>query len=181
MAVPDGLLLLLESGPRHGYQLATEFSEHTAGRWKLNTGQVYTTLDRLARDGYVVGDGVDPDDPRRRRYRLTAAGVERVEAWLAAPPPAPADQRDELVLRVLLTVATRPGDAVAVIVTQRRALIERLQMIRREMRGRDDDLVERMAADAAATRVEADLTWLDRCEDRLRSAGFDASIEEDSP
>ncbi|HET8929940.1 MAG TPA: helix-turn-helix transcriptional regulator [Acidimicrobiales bacterium] len=178
MAVPDGLLFLLESGPRHGYQLAAEFTEHTAGRWKINTGQVYTTLDRLARDGYVEDDGVDPDDARRRRYRLTRAGAERVETWLAAPPPAPADQRDELVLRVLLTVAVRPADAMTVIATQRRALIERLQRIRREMRARDDDLVERMATDAAATRVEADLAWLDRCEERLRSAALEATTAE---
>lgn len=181
MAVPDGLLLLLREGPRHGYQLAGEFTEHTAGRWKLNTGQVYTTLDRLARDGYVVEDGADPDDPRRRRYRLTPAGADRVGSWLASPPPAPADQRDELVLRVLLSVATRPDEAPEVIGIQRRALLDRLVRIRRTMRDEPGDLVDRMAADAAASRVEADLAWLDRCEERLRASGANTAQEEDTP
>lgn len=169
MSVPDGLLILLREGPRHGYQLATEFAAHTAGRWKLNTGQVYTTLERLVRDGFVAPDGVDPDDERRRIYRLTPSGAERADSWLLTPSPAPDGRRDELVLRVLLVVAARPSDATAVIDAQRRALIDRLQLIRRSTREAGDDLLERLAADAAATRVEADLAWLDRTEERLRA------------
>lgn len=177
MSVPDGLLLLLREGPRHGYQLATEFAAHTAGRWTLNTGQVYTTLERLVRDGFVAPDGVDPDDERRRIYRLTPTGEDRVEAWLTTPPPSPAGQRDELVLRILLVVAARPDDAIVVIDAQRRALIERLQTIRRSTREVGDDLLERLAADAAATRVEADLAWLDRSEERLRATRHTTETE----
>ncbi|NLV54105.1 MAG: PadR family transcriptional regulator [Acidimicrobiales bacterium] len=170
MSVPDGLLALLRDEPKHGYQLAAEFSERTAGRWTLNTGQVYTTLDRLARDGFVEPDGtVDPDDARRRRFRLTATGVERVERWLREPPAGVA-HRDELVLRVLLTAAASPASALTVIDDQRSALVGRLQSIRRSARSEDgaDDLISRMAADAAAVRVESDLRWLDLCEERIR-------------
>ena len=170
MSVPDGLLVLLREGPRHGYQLASDLASHTAERWTVNTGQVYTTIERLVRDGFVEPDGVDPDDERRRIYRLTAAGTERADAWLVSPPPAPSDIRDELVLRVLLVTATRPSEAGAVIDAQRRALIERLQTTRRQMREGGDDLLARMATDAAATRIEADVAWLDRCEERLQAA-----------
>lgn len=170
MSVPDGLLVLLGQGPRHGYQLALEFAGHTAGRWSLNTGQVYTTLERLVRDGFVEPDGVDPHDERRLIYSLTPAGIERAANWLSSPPPAPADQRDELVLRILLVVATRPTEAPAVIDVQRHLLIERLQQIRKFQRAAGSDLVEQMATDAGATRVEADLAWLDRCAERLRAA-----------
>lgn len=170
MSVPDGLLVLLRDGPRHGYQLATEFAERTADRWSLNTGQVYTTLDRLVRDGFVEPDGGAGADPRRRAYRLTPAGALRAETWLVAPPPAPDDQRDELVLRVLLTAAVAPAAAVEVVDRQRRQLVERLQELRRHQRSAaDQGLVARMAADAAATRLEADLRWLDLCEERLRA------------
>ena len=170
MSVPDGLLVLLGQGPRHGYQLAVEFAGHTAGRWSLNTGQVYTTLERLVRDGFVQPDGVDPDDERRHMYSLTPAGRERAANWLATPPPMRADQRDELVLRILLVVAARPADASGVIDVQRRLLIERLQQIRKTQRAVGSDLLEQMAADAGATRLEADLAWLDRCAERLRAA-----------
>ena len=70
MAVREGLLALLGDGPRHGYQLKTAFEAATGGAWPLNVGQVYTTLDRLARDGYVDVDETDG----QKRYTITAAG-----------------------------------------------------------------------------------------------------------
>ena len=54
MAVREGLLALLDDGPRNGYQLKIEFEAATGGVWPLNVGQVYTTLDRLQRDGFVT-------------------------------------------------------------------------------------------------------------------------------
>ena len=173
MSVPDGLLVLLREGPRHGYQLASEFAERTAERWSLNTGQVYTTLDRLVRDGFVEPDEVGPQgagDDRRRTYRLTPAGARRAEGWLVASPPPPDGRRDELVLRVLLTAAVAPAAALDVVDRQRRALVELLQANRRRQREAGGDLLVRMAADADATRLEADLRWLDLCDERLRAA-----------
>jgi DNA-binding PadR family transcriptional regulator len=49
MSVREGLLALLAEGPRNGHQLKIEFEAVTGGVWPLNVGQVYTTLDRLAR------------------------------------------------------------------------------------------------------------------------------------
>ncbi|HEX6417912.1 MAG TPA: PadR family transcriptional regulator [Acidimicrobiales bacterium] len=183
MSVPDGLLVLLRDEPKHGYQLATDFSSRTAGRWALNTGQVYTTLDRLARDGLVAPEGTDPAEPRRRRYRLTDEGRARADRWLAEAPAA-APSRDDLVLRVLLTAAVDPVTARTVVDAQRRQLVARLQEIRHAQRAAGDDLVPRMAADAGATRLEADLRWLDLCDERLRAAqpsGRAAPSDPDAP
>ncbi len=167
MSVPDGLLVLLRDEPKHGYQLAADFAERTAGRWSLNTGQVYTTLDRLDRDGFVTDDEPDPADARRRRVRLTESGRERAQGWLQAAPPDAAP-RDELVLRVLLTAAADPAEALGVVDSLRATLVARLQTVRREQRAADDGLLARMAADAAAVRIESDVRWLDLCEERLR-------------
>jgi DNA-binding PadR family transcriptional regulator len=169
MSVPDGLLVLLREGPRHGYQLATEFAERTADRWSLNTGQVYTTLDRLVRDGFVEPEE-GASDERRRAYRLTPAGALRAETWLASPPPAPEEQRDELVLRVLLVASVSPAAAVDLIDRQRRNLVERLQELRRRQREGGGGLLSRLSDDAVASRLEADVRWLDLCEERLRAA-----------
>ena len=77
MSVRHSLLAILAQGPCYGYQLRQEFNRRTGDAWPLNVGQVYTTLDRLERDGLVV--------QRRRRmprvtsiYAITAAG--RAEA-----------------------------------------------------------------------------------------------------
>lgn len=169
MSVADGLLVLLRDGPTHGYQLATAFAERTAGLWSLNTGQVYTTLDRLARDGFVAPDGADAGDARRRRWRLTPDGRDRAEQWLASVPPRPAT-RDELVLRVLLVAANDLRAALRVVDLQRRELVAHLQAIRKGQRAAGPDLLARLAADAGAVRVESELRWLDLGEERIRHA-----------
>ena len=166
MSVPDGLLTLLRDGPKHGYQLASDFAERTAGVWSLNTGQVYTTLDRLSRDGFVAAEEGDDADSRRRPWRLTPAGRERAERWLASAP-APTTDRDDLVLRVMLAAAVDPTAALAVVDGQRHQLVARLQEIRRRQRAASGELLARLAADAAAVRVESDLRWLDLAEQRL--------------
>ena len=81
MAVREGLLVLLAERPRHGYELKTELERRTGSLWSLNTGQVYTTLDRLQRDGLVEpADDVEVgNDARRRAYRLTTQG-EKTDA-----------------------------------------------------------------------------------------------------
>src|SRR5690606_24231812 len=100
VAVREGLLALLAEGPRYGYQLKTEFEAVTGGAWPLNVGQVYTTLDRLARDGLV---SVDEHDGQKS-YALTPAGREELGAWWQATPGEDPPPRDELMLKVLMAV-----------------------------------------------------------------------------
>lgn len=180
MSVPDGLLVLLSQGPRHGYQLATEFAQSTAGRWSINTGQVYTTLERLVRDGFAELDGIDPDDPRRRIYRLTPSGTARAETWLFASPAVTAEPRSDLLLQILLAVATRHDQALQLIDGQRRQLMEVLQERRKAQRNAPETLLDQIATDAAASRIEADLAWLDRCEARLRAIATQPDKEQSS-
>src|ERR1700684_600182 len=72
MSVRHALLALLSEGPKYGLQLRHEFEERTGEVWPLNVGQVYTTLQRLERDGFIEaeeGDGAGS----QKSYRLTAA------------------------------------------------------------------------------------------------------------
>lgn len=175
MAVREGLLVLLGEQPRHGYELKTEFERRTGTLWQLNTGQIYTTLERLRRDGLVepasVDDAPPSNDERRRTYRLTALGEEAARGWLGAetgddPPP-----RDELVMKILLAAHGRPADALAVVDAHRHRLLARLQQLRQRRRSNGDHtpLADRLCDDVLVVRVEADLRWLDLCTDRLRA------------
>ena len=76
MAIKHALLGLLAEGPKHGYELKTAFDEAIGERWSLNIGQVYNTLNRLARDGYVVlqEEVVQETRPDRKVYAITEAG-----------------------------------------------------------------------------------------------------------
>ena len=57
MSVRHALLALLSEGPKYGLQLREEFEARTGEIWPLNVGQVYTTLQRLERDGLVESEG----------------------------------------------------------------------------------------------------------------------------
>ncbi|MGH2917031.1 MAG: PadR family transcriptional regulator [Solirubrobacteraceae bacterium] len=168
MGVREGLLALLDDEPRYGYQLKTAFEATTGGVWALNIGQVYTTLDRLARDGRVeVGPG---DDAGRRTYAVTAEGRADLARWLQASPADAPPPRDELLLKVLLALATPSIDAREIIQAQRTGIVEALQAHRRRLRAQahdTDGLVGRLVVDALVLRLEADLRWLDLCEERL--------------
>jgi len=170
MAVREGLLTLLAERPRHGYELKALFERSTGELWTLNTGQVYTTLERLERDGFVEPDPTAEDDdaPRRRPYRLTDAGRDEVEAWLQAPIGTDSPPRDELVMKVLLAAHRDPRAALALIDAQRHELLAALHELRQSQRDANGGaLAARLVADAQAVRVEADLRWLDLCVDRL--------------
>ncbi len=63
MSVRHALLALLSGGPKYGLQLRQEFESRTGDVWPLNVGQVYTTLQRLERDGLVESDDEAEDGP----------------------------------------------------------------------------------------------------------------------
>ena len=167
------LLMLLEETPRHGYELKSEFETRTGRAWSLNVGQVYTTLERLERDGLVapLAPSKQPSATRNQRsFTITAAGREVVGAWLRtdAPPESP---RDEFLVKVLVVAGRDPAAALDVIRAQRTALFARLQAHRKDQPS--GDLTAELMHDAVAVRTEADLRWLDRCEARLNARRAD--------
>src|SRR2546430_14521102 len=100
MSVRHAMLALLSEGPSYGLQLRQEFEARTGDVWPLNVGQVYTTLQRLERDGLVQSDD-DGDDSRQKRFRITRDGTRELSEWLRTPPDLSSPPRDELVMKVL--------------------------------------------------------------------------------
>src|SRR5437773_12388440 len=107
MSVRHALLALLSEGPKYGLQLREEFEAGTGEVWPLNVGQVYTTLQRLERDGLVESD--DPvDDGPQKHFHITADGADELSGWLRTPPDLSSPPRDELVIKVLVAIRV-PG------------------------------------------------------------------------
>src|SRR6476661_8164232 len=125
MSIRHSLLALLQDQPRYGYQLRVEFENRTGATWPLNIGQVYTTLDRLERDGLVSNDGGDGEG--HVVYSITPAGKAEVQGWFAAPVERANPPRNELAIKLALAV-TLPGvDVAAIIQAQRVASMRALQ------------------------------------------------------
>ncbi len=167
-AVKYGLLGLLASKARHGYDLKSEFEELLGGSWQLNIGQVYTTLARLERDGFVQCELVPQDlVPDRKVYEITDAGRDELDRWLAVPANGPVRLKDELFVKVLVQSLVRSGGARHLIARQRREHLETLGELAALSADEDLNPTTRLIVEGAMLHVEADLQWLDLCEERL--------------
>lgn len=168
MSIKHSLLALLAPGPRHGYQLRAEFEARTGGTWPLNIGQVYSTLQRLQRDGLVEPEPGADDADSRITYRLTSAGRTEVEDWFRTPVDAGTDPRDELAIKLALGVGLDDVDLGALVHAQRSAGLRRLQEYTRLKRDAGpDELAWELVLDRLVFNTEAQLRWLDHVEGRV--------------
>lgn len=171
MSIRHALLALLSEGPKYGLRLREEFEERTGEVWPLNVGQVYTTLQRLERDGLVESDETGPDSPQKG-FRITAAGQEELAAWLRTPPDLSSPPRDELVMKVLVAVRLPGTDVREVIQTHRRYLIQLMQeWTRIKEEAAESDLGLSLVVDAELMRLDSVIRWLDTAESHIRRAG----------
>ena len=177
MSVRHALLALLSEGPKYGLQLRQEFEARTGEVWPLNVGQVYTTLQRLERDGFVESDDADDEGPQKG-FHITAEGKEELETWLHTPPDFSSPPRDELVIKVLIALDLPGADVREVMQVHRRYLVELMQQWTRLKE--DDaqfDIRFALVVDAELFRLDAVIRWLDAAEGRLRRA----AVRDDAP
>ena len=91
-------LMLLTAGEEefHGYQMAKEIKGQTDARLLTGHGTLYRALERLEQAGFLGSRWEDPmvaaqdGRPRRKLYKLTAAGATAGETAAAQLRPAKA-------------------------------------------------------------------------------------------
>jgi DNA-binding PadR family transcriptional regulator len=168
VSVRHALLALLTEGPKFGLRLRQEFESGTGEVWPLNVGQVYTTLQRLEREGQIEVDDRGADGAQKR-YRITATGTSELDRWLRTPPEAGPPPRDELVIKVQVA-ARMPGvDVDEILQVHRRRLVQNMQTYTAmKADAAPDDLGLALVVDAELFRLEAVVRWLDAAEARVR-------------
>jgi DNA-binding PadR family transcriptional regulator len=174
MGIREGMLALLAREPKHGYQLKLDLEEATASGVVVNIGQIYSTLQRLERDGLVLG-GDQGDDDGRVVYTITDEGREELEVWGDRPEALTAG-RDELSIKILIALYARTIDPHRVVSAQRSQTMRALQdytRLRLEDGGRD--VAWQLHLDRLIYNAEAELKWLDRVEERLPTTGEEES------
>lgn len=172
MSLKYAILGLLSEGPRHGYELKSLYDEAVAPSAKLNFGQVYPTLDRLRRDGYVEQNVVSQDDrPDRKVYSLTERGRDELRDWLDTPTPLNLDIRNETFVKLMLARRMANGRPLDVLKVERRSCLARLHEVtqaRAQAWDNSEPLQTVLLLDLAVVRLEAFLKWLDGCEEKLQ-------------
>jgi DNA-binding PadR family transcriptional regulator len=168
MSVPHALLALLREGPKYGMRLQSEFEARTGEVWPLNVGQVYTTLQRLERDGLVVThDG--ESERSRKRYRITSAGERELAEWLRTPSELVPPPRDELLIKVLVALQVPGINIHEILQAHRRYVVEVMQRYTKiKAATGSDDVPLALVADAELFRLEGIVRWLDAAEVRLK-------------
>jgi DNA-binding PadR family transcriptional regulator len=79
--VTFSILLALSLKPRHGYELMQQIDHDSSGRIQLGPGALYGAIKNL-REEDLIEEMPFEGDPRRRYYRLTKKGWERLNAEL---------------------------------------------------------------------------------------------------
>ena len=169
MSIRHALLALLSEGPKYGFQLRQEFEARTGEAWPLNVGQVYTTLQRLERDGLVESDDDADEEGPQKRFRVTVDGEAELTTWLRTPPDMSAPPRDELIIKVLVALHLPGVDVPDMVQSHRRYLVSLMQQYTRVKEGAgDDELSLALVVDAELFRLYAVIRWLDTVDGRLK-------------
>ena len=190
MSVKHAFLGILAEKPCHGYDLKQTFEAKLGDFWRLNFGQVYTTLERLRKDGFVdYEEREQADKPDKKIYRITPAGMEEFQEWRVRPlKNKPRTLRDELFLKIMFMDAEDYPAILALIqsqqsvymahmmqLTNRKFEIEQAAQHRLAQADREDErrrieherLIGTLLIDVALHHSEADIRWLRHCEAKI--------------
>ncbi|WP_404815534.1 PadR family transcriptional regulator [Streptomyces thermolineatus] len=184
MSTSHVLLGLLAAGPSHGYDLKRRHDERFPQARPLAYGQVYSTLQRMVRDGLAEVEGSESDGgPERTTYRRTEEGARTLHRWLAeVAPPAPfvTNEIFTKVVVALLSGADRAGgagrqggddapapDPAAYLHAQRAAHMARMRELTAVKTAPGADLSTVLSADYALSHLDADLRWMADAAQRL--------------
>ena len=162
LSLKFGVLGLLKGEPLHGYEVKTRFEAMLGGTWDVNIGQIYTTLQRLERDGLVRPVGAR-GDRGKQAYELSAEGSKALDQWLAQPDSGPQQLHEEIYVKLLLATRIANGNLQDMLGRQKRAYLQRLRDLNRleERARRDGRLDLARLVRGALLHTEADLKWMD--------------------
>ncbi len=174
MSVQFGFLAILTQGPAYGSQLQSEFLLRAAHRRQLNAGQVYSTLERMVRQGLVRPDGKTEDG--LPLYALTDAGSAQAHTWLTGGSLNARPDWEEMQDQVLIASSIAGAKPAAVVGGYRAVLAERIRGLSHDA----DSRALLTANRAAELGAKAALAWLDEVAATL-AAHPDALVQPRSP
>lgn len=167
--LPYALLGLLARQPRHGYDLKNAIEQALGGHREINFGQIYTTLGRLERDGLVTAAAEAEDGRGKKTYQITPQGQAELESWLNQTVEKAEPFRDEFLVKLIVRHLAGYGDTLITITRQRQAYLQQLRNLTALATQKHDDPFASLLIEGAMLHLQADLRWLDICDERLEN------------
>jgi DNA-binding PadR family transcriptional regulator len=172
MPVKHALLALLAERDLTGYELKLRFERVLGEFWQLNSGQVYSTLERLRRAGMVArqrapiapASDAGETDVARAAYSIRPRGRHALAEWMAAPMGRLRPVRDPLYVKLAFCSPDHVAGMLRTFAHETRRYREAAETLRalvaREPMSHGGR-VRWLVADAARRSYEAQLAWLD--------------------
>jgi DNA-binding PadR family transcriptional regulator len=181
MPVKHALLALLAERDLTGYELKLRFERVLGEFWQLNSGQVYSTLERLRRAGMVArrnpratltATAAVADEPAssgdessaRAAFSIRPRGRHALAEWMAAPIGRLRPVRDPLFVKLAFSEPEHVARMLRAFAQETRRYREAAETLRalvaREPMSHGGR-VRWLVAEAARRSYEAQLGWLE--------------------
>lgn len=158
------VLAMLAKEPSHGYELRARLAQALGPVAEgINEAQMYVTLTRLEKGGFVERLDAPAQRPDRKVYRLTPAGQERVTEWMS-DVSWPRPDLAEFHMKLIAAAQSALADPISLIGAQRRDLLRRLREVGRAVMDEEKDSDAALLLEGIVLRLQADLRWLQACE-----------------
>ena len=177
MSLDQAILGFVNERPRSGYDLKKAFAATVAHIWPATQSQIYLTLARLNKDGFVKLKVVQQDGrPNRKVYHITEGGLAELRRWLADPLPL-SPVRDAFLIQMTWADAVTAPEIVSLIDAWETAHRERLEEYRKFLggleqkppRGRWGRVLVPLIVEQLVMVEEASLSWAANARNRVRA------------
>ena len=158
------VLAMLAKEPSHGYELRVRLARALGPVAEgINEAQMYVTLARLEKGGFVARLDAPAQRSDRKVYCLTPAGQERVTEWMS-DVSWPRPDLAEFHMKLIAAAQGGLADPIGLIDAQRRDLLRRLREVGLAVMEEEKDSDAALLLEGIVLRLQADLRWLQACE-----------------
>lgn len=170
MSVKHIFLALLTTENLHGYDLKQQYDQLLLHESELNFGQVYTTLNRLERDGLI--ELLGSRHTEKKVYAITPLGREELSRWLISPGKESMVLYDELAYKLAAMDVLDGSQLLEILQAYKKQLIKEMQLLtKKKLRLTPDHLGPKLLLDRSILKLEADISWTEKCLERLEKEG----------
>lgn len=153
------LLGLASIAPSYGYDLKHTYDRYFGVKKPMAFGQVYSTLSRMNRDGFLTELDSEPGEgPARRRYEITPEGQSRLTAWMFTPDVPAETLQSNLFAKIVVALLTG-NDGNRLLDLQRARHLQQMRLLTQAKQ--HAELMHLLLYDHALFHIEADLRWMD--------------------
>lgn len=176
------LLALLSKKRTTGYDMGRRLHSELSHIWAARLQQIYVELAKLAAQGLVESESVQPPKrPRQKIYSLTPSGSMALDQWLEEPA-APVSFKNDLLVK-LFCMERLPNDFIIARLEERQVDFEAMAQSLRDRLAdarhtAPDQSGYLLTLEASLSTVEVQASWYARKAAELREAEPPASVAE---